>query len=143
MQNKNSMIDENYRPSVEEGYMNEKQLSYFKYKLLAWKKSLCEESIETIEHLQRDNINAPDMGDRATIEEEHALELRTRDRYRKLIAKIDAALQRIEDGSYGYCVETGEEIGIKRLEARPIATLSIEAQERYENHERTHSDDDE
>ena len=113
-------------------------LEYFRAKLLAWKEELLSETSETIHHLQEESLQQPDITDRASLETDQALELRTRDRMRKLIAKIDAALRRIEEGEYGYCEETGEPIGIKRLEARPVATLSLEAQERHERYERTH-----
>jgi DnaK suppressor protein len=121
--------------------MNKRQLAYFRNKLLAWKEDILRESRETISNLQTDTENHPDLADRATSESDRALELRTRDRQRKLISKIDAALRRIEDGSYGYCEETGEPIGLPRLDARPIATLSLEAQERHERRERVHRDD--
>lgn len=121
--------------------MNERQREYFRQKLLAWKEEILREARETLQHLQEDNENHPDLADRASSETERAIELRARDRQRKLIAKIDAALQRIEDGTYGYCEETGEPISLKRLEARPIATLSVEAQERHERRERVYRDD--
>jgi DnaK suppressor protein len=121
--------------------MNAKMLAYFKKKLLDWKEELQKESGETLHNLQEEDLAAPDLADRASSETDRSLELRTRDRERKLISKIDAALQRIEDGTYGYCEETDEPISIKRLEARPIATLSLEAQERHERMERTHRDD--
>jgi DnaK suppressor protein len=130
-----------YRPSEDEEFMNERQLEYFKQKLLNWKEDILRESRETLNHLQSETENHPDLADRATSETDRALELRTRDRQRKLISKIDEALRRIEDGSYGYCEETGEPIGVARLEARPIATLSLEAQERHERRERVHRDD--
>jgi DnaK suppressor protein len=130
-----------YRPSEKEQFMNAKQLEYFRRKLLNWRGELLKESEETLESLQEGGLQEADLADRASAEMERALELRTRDRARKLIAKIDAALQRIEDGSYGYCEETGEPISLKRLEARPIATLSVEAQERHERMERTHRSD--
>jgi len=130
-----------YRPSNDEEFMNDTMLEYFRQKLLAWKDELIRESTETLEHLQHENNQAPDLADRASMETDRALELRTRDRARKLISKIDAALGRIQEGNYGYCEETDEPIGIKRLEARPIATLSIEAQERHERMEKTHRDD--
>lgn len=130
-----------YRPTDEEPFMNELMKEYFRHKLLAWRSELLRESDETLAHLQEGGLQEPDIADRASAETDRALELRTRDRERKLIAKIDAALQRIEDGSYGYCEETGEPITIRRLEARPIATLSIEAQERHERLERTHRED--
>ena len=130
-----------YKPSEKEEYMSQLQLEYFKQKLLGWKGELLDESRETLDHLREENWQEPDVNDRASVETETSLELRTRDRYRKLIDKIEAALRRIENGKYGYCDETGDEIGIKRLEARPIATLTIEAQERHENYERTHIDE--
>lgn len=130
-----------YRPSEDEEFMNERQLEYFKQKLVNWKEDILRESRETLVHLQSETENHPDLADRATSETDRALELRTRDRQRKLISKIDEALRRIEDGSYGYCEDTGEPIGVARLEARPIATLSLEAQERHERRERVHRDD--
>ena len=130
-----------YRPSEDEPFMNERQLEYFKQKLLDWKEEILRESRETLSHLQTDTENHPDLADRASSETDKALELRTRDRQRKLISKIDEALRRIEEGNYGYCEETGEPIGLQRLEARPIATLSLEAQERHERRERVHRDD--
>ncbi|KRB40072.1 RNA polymerase-binding protein DksA [Phenylobacterium sp. Root700] len=130
-----------YRPSEDEEFMNERQLEYFKQKLLNWKEDILRESRETLVHLQSETENHPDLADRATSETDRALELRTRDRQRKLISKIDDAIRRIEDKSYGYCEDTGEPIGVARLEARPIATLSLEAQERHERRERVHRDD--
>jgi len=130
-----------YRPSDDEPFMNEIQREYFRQKLLRWRAELLRESDETLQHLQEGGMQEPDVADRATAEADRALELRTRDRARKLIAKIDAALLRVEDGSYGYCEETHEPISLRRLEARPIATLSIEAQERHERMERTHRED--
>ena len=130
-----------YRPSEDEEFMNERQLEYFKQKLLNWKEDILRESRETLSHLQTETENHPDLADRASSETDRALELRTRDRQRKLISKIDEALRRLEDGSYGVCEETGEPIGLARLEARPIATLSLEAQERHERRERVHRDD--
>ena len=130
-----------YRPSESEEFMNERQLEYFRQKLLLWKEDILRESRETVTHLQTDTENHPDLADRASSETDRSLELRTRDRQRKLIAKIDDALRRIDDGSYGYCEETGEPITLARLEARPIATLSLEAQERHERRERVHRDD--
>ncbi|MDA0780946.1 MAG: RNA polymerase-binding protein DksA [Rickettsiales bacterium] len=121
--------------------MNPLQLEYFRQKLLSWKAELLDESRETLDHLKEENWQEPDVNDRASVETETSLELRTRDRYRKLIDKIDAAIRRIDQGEYGYCQETGDEIGLKRLDARPIATLTIEAQERHENYERTHIDE--
>jgi DnaK suppressor protein len=134
-------IDETYRPSEGEPFMNERQRTYFRKKLLDWRSQILRESRFTLEQLAERERNHPDLADRATSEADHAIELRARDRQRKLIAKIDAALARIEDGSYGYCEETGEPIGVRRLDARPIATLSIEAQERHERRERVHRDD--
>ncbi|WP_341701909.1 RNA polymerase-binding protein DksA [Ferrovibrio sp.] len=131
----------NYRPTENEPFMNPRMKEYFRRKLLAWKEDILRESNQTLQHLQEDTTQEPDIADRASVETDRALELRTRDRQRKLIAKIDAAMKRLEDGSYGYCEETGEPISLKRLEARPIATLSIEAQERHERRERTHRDD--
>ncbi len=128
-----------YKPSEKEPYMSEKQLEYFKQKLQAWKRELLEESTETLGHLKEENWNESDITDRATVETDTALELRTRDRYRKLISKIDQAIQRIEDGEYGYCEVTGEPIGIKRLEARPIATMTLAAQEEHEREEKLHA----
>jgi DnaK suppressor protein len=135
------VLMEGYRPSEDEPFMNERQLEYFRLKLLGWKDDILRESRETLSHLQSETENHPDLADRASSETDRALELRTRDRQRKLISKIDEALRRIEDGSYGYCEETGEPIGLARLEARPIATLSLEAQERHERRERVHRDD--
>jgi len=134
-------IDEGYRPTDDEPFMNERQREYFRRKLLQWKADIIRESSETLATLQSENENHPDLADRASSETDRAIELRARDRQRKLIAKIDAALSRLEDGSYGYCEETGEPISLKRLEARPIATLSLEAQERHERNERVHRDD--
>jgi DnaK suppressor protein len=140
--NKNGKItrslDKIYRPTDREPFMNEGQREYFRVKLLDWREDILKEAKETLQHLQDDNQNHPDLADRASSETDRAIELRARDRQRKLIAKIDAALQRIEDGTYGYCEETGEPISLKRLEARPIATLSIEAQERHERRERVY-----
>lgn len=130
-----------YRPTEKEPFMNSKQLEYFRRKLHQWRVELLKESEVTLESLQEGGLQEADLADRASAEMERALELRTRDRARKLISKIDSALQRIEDGSYGFCEETGEPITLKRLEARPIATLSIEAQERHERMERTHRSD--
>ena len=135
------MLPPNYRPSEDEPFMNELQREYFRQKLLSWRSELLREADETLAHLQEGGMQEADIADRAQAEADRALELRTRDRARKLISKIDAALQRIADGSYGYCEETNEPIGIRRLEARPIATLSIEAQERHERLERTHRED--
>ena len=130
-----------YRPSDDEEFMNDFQREYFRQKLIRWRAELLKEADETLQHLQEGGLQEPDIADRAQAETDRSLELRTRDRARKLIAKIDAALQRIEDGSYGYCEETNEPIGVRRLEARPIATLSIEAQERHERLERTHREE--
>ena len=136
------LVDENdYRPSEDEEFMNERQREYFRQKLLVWKEDILRESRETLSHLQTETENHPDLADRASSETDRALELRTRDRQRKLIAKIDEALRRIEEGVYGYCEETGEPIGLARLDARPIATLSLEAQERHERRERVHRDE--
>lgn len=135
-------VPPNYKPSETEKYMNPVMLAYFKSKLEKWKADLLKESSDTLQELQEDGgMQEPDIADRATLETDRALEMRTRDRERKLIAKIDEALRRIEDGSYGYCEETGDPIGVKRLEARPNATLSLEAQERHERAERTKRDD--
>jgi DnaK suppressor protein len=136
-----TFLPEHYRPAEDEPFMNERQLEYFRRKLLAWKAELLAESKETIEGLQHSSRNIPDVADRASEETDRALELRTRDRQRKLVAKIDAALRRIEEGEYGYCEVTGEPISLKRLDARPIATMSLEAQERHERRERVHRDD--
>ncbi len=130
-----------YRPTDSEIFMNDRQREYFRDKLLAWREEILKEARETLQHLQDDSQNHPDFADRASSETDRAIELRARDRQRKLIAKIDAALQRIDDGTYGYCEETGEPISLKRLDARPIATLSIEAQERHERRERVYRDD--
>src|SRR6202050_524776 len=130
-----------YRPSDREPFMNERQRDYFRVKLLDWREDILKEAKETLQHLQDDNQNHPDLADRASSETDRAIELRARDRQRKLIAKIDAALARIEDGTYGLCGETGEPIALKRLEARPIATLSIEAQERHERRERVYREE--
>jgi DnaK suppressor protein len=130
-----------YRPTDKEPFMNERQRDYFRQKLLAWKEDILREAKETLQHLQDENQNHPDFADRASSETDRAIELRARDRQRKLIAKIDDALTRIDDGTYGFCEETGEPIAIKRLEARPIATLSIEAQERHERRERVYRDE--
>jgi DnaK suppressor protein len=130
-----------YRPSEKEPFMNERQREYFRAKLLAWKEEILKEAKETLQHLQEENQNHPDLADRASSETDRAIELRARDRQRKLISKIDEALGRIEDGTYGYCEETGEPIALRRLEARPIATLSVEAQERHERRERVYRDD--
>jgi DnaK suppressor protein len=130
-----------YRPSDDEEFMSPLQVEYFRQKLLRWRAELLADSSETLRHLQEESLLKPDLTDRASLETERAIELRTRDRERKLISKIDAALSRLDSGTYGYCEETDEPIGIRRLEARPIATLSIEAQERHERMERTHRED--
>jgi len=135
------LLPPDYRPTERESFMNLMQLEYFRQKLLRWRAELLQESNETLQHLQEESLSEPDIADRASLETDRALELRTRDRERKLIAKIDDALKRIEDGTYGYCEDTAEPISLRRLEARPIATLSIEAQERHERMERTHRDD--
>lgn len=137
-----ALLDKNktYRPSDKEPFMNERQREYFRTKLLAWKEDIIKEAKETLQHLQDENQNHPDLADRASSETDRSIELRARDRQRKLIAKIEAALTRLEDGTYGYCEETGDPISIRRLEARPIATLSIEAQERHERRERVYRD---
>lgn len=135
------MLPPDYRPSEDEEFMNPMQLEYFRQKLLRWRAELLAESTETLQHLKEESLLKPDITDRASLETERSIELRTRDRERKLIAKIDSALTRIEDGSYGFCEESDEPIGIRRLEARPIATLSLDAQERHERMERTHRDD--
>ena len=134
-------IEEGYAPSESEEFMNERQREYFRRKLNAWKTELLRESQGTLAALQSENENHPDLADRASSETDRAIELRARDRQRKLIAKIDAAVGRLGDGSYGYCEETGEPISLRRLEARPIATLSLEAQERHERRERVYRDD--
>ena len=135
------ILPPDYRPSADEEYMNEMQLEYFRQKLLNWKKSLIGQSKDTLDDLRQGGLNQPDQIDRASLESDKALELRTRDRARKLISKIDEALKRIEDGVYGYCEDTGEPIGIERLEVRPVATWSIEAQERHERMEKTYDDE--
>ncbi len=134
-------LDLEYKPSDNEPFMNERQIAYFRRKLNQWKEDILRESRETISHLQDENHVLPDLADRASSETDRSLELRARDRQRKLISKIEAALHRIEDGSYGFCEETGDPISLKRLDARPIATLSIEAQERHERRERVYRDD--
>ncbi|HYD17347.1 MAG TPA: RNA polymerase-binding protein DksA [Patescibacteria group bacterium] len=135
-----TILPPDYKPTEKEKFMNPVMLEYFRQKLLRWRAELLEESTETIKEMQEDNLQKPDIADRASAETDHALELRTRDRERKLISKINAALEKIEDASYGFCEETGEPISIARLEARPIATLSLEAQERHERKERTMRD---
>ncbi|AIB11163.1 RNA polymerase-binding protein DksA [Azospirillum brasilense] len=135
------LLPKNYTPSEDEEFMNPVMREYFRQKLLRWRAELLAESSETLSSLQEGGIQEPDIADRASAETDRALELRTRDRERKLISKIDAALERLQDGSYGYCEETGEPISVRRLDARPIATLSLEAQERHERMERTQRDD--
>jgi DnaK suppressor protein len=134
-------IPEGYTPSIDEEYMSATQVEYFRQKLLSWRAELLAESSDTISHLKEENWQEPDINDRASLETDAALELRTRDRYRKLVIKIDSALSRVTDGSYGFCDETGEEIGLFRLEARPIATLTVEAQEKHERLEKQRRDD--
>lgn len=135
------MLDSEYRPSEDEEFMNDQQVEYFKKKLQDWKTSIMSDGRDTIEGMQEGTRNIPDVADRASEETDRALELRTRDRERKLVSKIDGALRRIEDGSYGWCDATGEQISLKRLEARPTANLSLEAQERHERKEKVHRDD--
>jgi DnaK suppressor protein len=135
------VLGEGYRPTEDEPFMNERQRDYFKRKLVAWKDEILREASETIQTLQSENDNHPDLADRASSETDRSIELRARDRQRKLISKIDSALSRINDGSYGYCEETGEPISLRRLDARPIATLTIEAQERHERREKIYRDD--
>lgn len=130
-----------YFPDDKEPFMNDRMRAYFRDKLVKWRADLLRESRETIDHLQRESSNHPDIADRASSESDRSIELRARDRQRKLINKIDSALRRIDDGSYGYCEETGDPIGVKRLDARPIATLSLEAQERHERREKVYRDD--
>ena len=134
-------LPDDYRPAEDEPFMNERQLEYFRRKLLAWKVDILKESLDTIEGMKDQTRNIPDIADRASEETDRALELRTRDRHRKLVAKIDAALRRIDEGEYGYCEITGDPISLKRLDARPIATMTLEAQERHERRERVHRDD--
>ena len=134
-------LPKGYRPTKSEPFMNERQAEYFRRKLRAWRSELLIESHQTLAHLQQETSQEPDLADRASIETDRALELRTRDRERKLISKIDSALKRIENGSYGFCEETGEPISLKRLDARPIATLSIDAQERHERREKVYRDE--
>ena len=138
----NFALPEGYEPSEKEAYMNPMHLEYFKQRLLIWKNELLSNSQETINHLKEENWQESSITDQASVELDAALELRTRDRYRKLLSKIDQALERIGTDEYGYCEETGEEIGLRRLKARPIATLSIEAQQKHESYERQHSDDE-
>jgi len=134
-------LPKGYRPSADEPFMNDLQKEYFRQKLTAWRAELLKDSEETLDNLKEGGMTVPDISDRASAEADKALELRTRDRMRKVISKIDVALGKLEDGTYGYCEETGEPIGLERLIARPIATLSIEAQERHERMEKTYSDD--
>ncbi|MGV8996842.1 MAG: RNA polymerase-binding protein DksA [Parvibaculaceae bacterium] len=134
-------LPKGYMPSDDEPFMNKRQKEYFRRKLEKWKEDILVENRETLQHLQEETTHHPDLTDRATSETERSLELRTRDRQRKLVSKIDAALRRVEEGTYGYCEETGEPISLKRLDARPIATLSIEAQERHERREKVYRDD--
>lgn len=136
-----SFLSDTYRPAEDEPFMNERQLEYFRRKLLDWKAELLSDSRDTIEGMKDATRNIPDIADRASEETDRALELRTRDRQRKLVSKIDAALRRIDEGEYGYCEITGEPISLRRLDARPIATMSLEAQERHERRERVHRDD--
>ncbi|NMM46316.1 RNA polymerase-binding protein DksA [Rhodospirillaceae bacterium KN72] len=136
-----TLLPPDYRPRDDEEFMNPLQKEYFRQKLLTWRAELLRESSETLESMQSESLAQPDLTDRASMETDRAIELRTRDRERKLISKIDAALERITDDSYGYCEETGEPISLRRLEARPIATLSLEAQERHERMERLHRED--
>ena len=134
-------LPEDYRPAEDEPFMNERQTEYFRRKLVEWKNELLTDSKDTIEGLQDNTRNIPDVADRASEETDRALELRTRDRQRKLVAKIESALRRIDEGEYGYCEVTGEPISLRRLDARPIATMSLEAQERHERREKVHRDD--
>ena len=136
-----SFLPDDYRPAEDEPFMNERQLEYFRRKLVVWKQELMDQSAETVEALQDSGRNVPDIADRASDETDRALELRTRDRQRKLVSKIDAALRRIENGDYGYCEVSGEPISLKRLDARPIATMTLEAQEKHERRERVHRDE--
>jgi DnaK suppressor protein len=138
---KKKMISDDYRPSEDEPFMSDRQRAYFRRKLMSWRDEIMRSTKETLQHLQDDSAQHADIADRATSETERALELRARDRQRKLIAKIDSAIARLDDGTYGYCEETGEPISLKRLDARPIATLSVEAQERHERRERVYRDE--
>ncbi|QHL89559.1 RNA polymerase-binding protein DksA [Sphingomonas changnyeongensis] len=133
--------DDDYRPSADEEFMNPRQLAYFRKKLLAWKDDILREAQDTLDHLQKESLREPDVTDRASSETDWSIELRTRDRQRKLISKIDAALRRIDEGEYGYCEVTGEPISLARLEARPIATMTVEAQERHERQEKISRDE--
>jgi len=139
--NKEVFLSDDYKPAEDEPFMNDRQVEYFRRKLLTWKNEILAGSKDTIEGLQDNTRNIPDVADRASEETDRALELRTRDRQRKLVSKIDAALRRIDEGEYGYCSVTGEPISLKRLDARPIATMSLEAQERHERREKVHRDD--
>ena len=134
-------MEDGYKPSEDEAFMNERQRDYFRRKLLSWKEEILRESRDTLAALQSENENHPDLADRASSETDRSIELRARDRQRKLISKINSALGRIEEGNYGYCEETGDPISLRRLDARPIATLSVEAQERHERRERIYRDD--
>ncbi len=136
-----TFLPDDYRPAEDEPFMNERQVEYFRRKLLSWKEDLLADTRDTIEGLQDGTRNIPDVADRASEETDRALELRTRDRQRKLVNKIDSAIRRIDEGEYGYCEVTGEPISLKRLDARPIATMSLEAQERHERREKVHRDD--
>ncbi|WP_108482196.1 RNA polymerase-binding protein DksA [Oceaniglobus ichthyenteri] len=136
-----ALLPDDYRPAEDEPFMNDRQVAYFRRKLLAWKADLMDDSKSTVQGLQDGTRNIPDVADRASEETDRALELRTRDRQRKLVAKIDAALRRVEEGEYGYCEATGEPISLKRLDARPIAVMTLEAQERHERREKVHRDD--
>ena len=138
--NVETSVKPEYEPSDDEEFMNDRQKEFFRRKLIEWKDSMLDQSRDTVQTMQEDTTNIPDLADRASVETDRALELRTRDRQRKLIAKIEAALRRIEDGSYGYCEVTGDPISLRRLAARPIATLSLEAQEMHERRERIHRD---
>ena len=136
-----TFLPDDYRPAEDEPFMNDRQVEYFRRKLLNWRAELLAGSKDTIEGLQDGTRNIPDVADRASEETDRALELRTRDRQRKLVSKIDGALRRIDEGEFGYCIVTGEPISLKRLDARPIATMSLEAQERHERREKVHRDD--
>lgn len=135
------LVKDDYRPSVDEPFMNATQVAYFRQKLNAWRDDILRDSRETLENLQEENVLHADVADRASSESDRTLELRTRDRQRKLISKIDSALRRLDDGTYGYCEVSGEPIGIRRLDARPVATLSLEAQETHERREKVYRDD--
>jgi len=140
-QDHNQELDRDYRPSASEEFMNPRQQAYFRRKLLDWKESILRESRDTLAQLQVDSLREPDVTDRASSETDWGIELRTRDRQRKLIAKIDAAIRRIDEGEYGYCEVTGEPISLARLEARPVATMTVEAQERHERNEKVSRDE--